>query len=300
MSAPQNNPEQISDNAPLPIGCAPLDSKEQRMWDNFMRQGLERDRQHEEERQRLKAEAELKAKQPENPTSQPQPQPQAQKKRDAEPLTLMQQFQRNLDMQRMPKTAKKLNLAPSQIEVLLTEAYIKECLDRNVAIDLKNDKYTPWIISHVSRWLAAETHAKGSLLLRGNVGVGKTTMLRAIRMLFIGLGLPSMTIKSAYEINELAKDKSSFDMLKAAEFLGIDDLGTEPSTIKDWGNERSPFEELISARYDRLKQTLITTNLVVVNGDDQIETRYSSRIADRLREMCNTINYDPNQESYRK
>lgn len=49
---------------------------------------------------------------------------------------------------------------------------------------------------------------------------------------------------------------------------------------------------------------LAATNLAVVqvNGHatDEIETRYGQRIADRLRELCNTITYDGNQPSYRQ
>lgn len=211
----------------------------------------------------------------------------------------MELFRSNLQQRcHRPQYAKKLNLPPAAIQEFLSVAYRQECSNRN--IEPLMDNSTIATIASVSRWLSAESHTKGSLLLRGYVGVGKTTMLRAIRSLFLGLGLPAFQIKSAFDINDLAKDKARFDELKNVDFLAIDDLGQEPATIKDFGNERNPFEEIISARYDRLRQTFISTNLVVVDGKDQIEERYGTRVADRIREMCNTYNYPPSQQSYRK
>lgn len=293
LHAQQSGPVPTSEHAPLPIGCTSLDEEQQRLWDHFYRQGQERDKAREEAWKKRKAEALQREQEKLQQPKQPE-----QPKKEVQPMTAMEIFQHNLSKRSLPQTAKKLNLPPAEIQQYLTIAYQKECTIRNMKPVM--DAYTVSYINNVSRWLSAESHTKGSLLLRGYVGVGKTTMLCAIRSLFVGFGLQGFQIKSAFDINALAKDKAAFDELKRAEFLGIDDLGQEPSTIKDYGNERNPFEELISARYDALRQTLISTNLVVVDGNDQIAERYGTRIADRLREMCNTINYDPNQKSYRQ
>jgi len=283
--APPNPQEQTSEHAPLPIGCAPLDDEQQRLWDNFYKQGKKRDEEREQARQQREAMREQEQAQPPAP---PKPKP--------IPLSPMERFRRSIAY-RTATTYRKVNLPPASIAQYLRVAYETECNARHQPMVM--DNYTANTIEAVARWLSSESHTKGSLLLRGYVGVGKTTMLRSVSTLFIGLGLGGFRIVSAFSLAELAKDKDAFQGLCKSDYLGIDDLGQEPNTIKDYGNERSPFEELISARYDGLKQTIISTNLVIEGGRDQIADRYGSRVADRLREMCNTINYDPAQKSYR-
>ena len=285
--APPSPQVQTSEHAPLPIGCAPLDDEQQRLWDNFYKQGKERDKAREEERQQRKAMWEQEQAQTSEP---PKPKP------VQPPLSPMERFKRSIAYRTAP-TYRKVNLPPDSIIEYLRVAYETECNARHRQMVLDND--TTNTIAAVARWLSAETSTKGSLLLRGYVGVGKTTMLRSISTLFIGLGLGGFRIVSAFNLAELAKDKDAFQGLCKSDYLGIDDLGQEPNTIKDYGNERSPFEELISARYDGLKQTIISTNLVIEGGRDQIADRYGTRVADRLREMANVINYDPSQKSYR-
>ena len=288
--APQNNPEPTSEHAPLPIGCAPLDEEERRRWDNFCRQGKERDKASEEARQRRKEQQEKKETAPAEPM-------QKQPKQETKTLSPMEMFQARIAYRQAP-VYRKVNYPAEIVEKYLTVAYIQECAARRTTAVL--DSETTSAIANVARWLSKDTVTKSSLILRGYIGVGKTTMLRAICTLFIGLNLGGFRIVSAFELAEYAKNRELFSQLKTADYLAIDDLGQEPYTIKDYGNERSPFEELMSARYDKLKQTIISTNLVVVDNKDQIEERYGSRIADRLREMCNVINYDPNKKSYRK
>lgn len=286
--APPNLQEQTSEHAPLPIGCAPLDEEQQRLWDNFCKQGKKRDEEREQARQQRKAMREQEQTQSPEP---PKPKP-------VQPtLSPMERFKRSIAYRTAP-TYRKVNMPPDSIAEYLRVAYATECNARHRQMVLDSD--TANTIAAVARWLSAETSTKGSLLLRGYVGVGKTTMLRSVSTLFIGLGLGGFRIVSAFNLAELAKDKDAFRELCKSDYLGIDDLGQEPNTIKDYGNERSPFEELISARYDGLKQTIISTNLVIEGDRDQIAERYGTRVADRLREMCNTINYDPAQKSYRQ
>lgn len=278
---------QTSEHAPLPIGCAPLDEEQQRLWDNFYKQGKERDKAREEERQQRKVMWEQEQAQTSEP---PKPKP------GQPPLSPMERFKRSISYRTAP-TYRKVNMPPDSIAEYLRVAYETECNARHRQMIMDTD--TANTIAAVARWLSSESHTKGSLLLRGYVGVGKTTMLRSVSTLFIGLGLGGFRIVSAFNLAEIAKDKDAFQGLCKSDYLGIDDLGQEPNTIKDFGNERSPFEELISARYDGLKQTIISTNLVIDGERDQIADRYGTRVADRLREMANTINYDPAQKSYR-
>ena len=67
--------------------------------------------------------------------------------------------------------------------------------------------------------------------------------------------------------------------------LGIDDLGTEPSEVLDYGNIYTPVIDLLTKRYEEQLFTIITTNLT----PQQIRGHYDDRIADRLNEMIKKI-----------
>ena len=67
--------------------------------------------------------------------------------------------------------------------------------------------------------------------------------------------------------------------------LAIDDLGTEPVEVLDYGNVLYPIVDLLTRRYDRQLFTVITTNLT----SEEIRAKYGERIADRLNEMMTKI-----------
>lgn len=168
---------------------------------------------------------------------------------------------------------------------------------------LQLDSFTQRAIADVSRWAVA--HKKPGLMLRGYVGVGKTTMLLALAKVFDVLEKQKIRIVDARKIATLAKDsKADFETLTTTKMLGIDDLGTEPLTVKSYGNEITPVVELLTERYNKRLFTVITTNLAkkIVDGRevDEIQEIYGDRLFDRFREMFNTISYDANQKSYRQ
>lgn len=100
---------------------------------------------------------------------------------------------------------------------------------------------------------------------------------------------------SALELATLAKDNpDKFAGLKQAELLIIDDVGVEPAVVKVWGNEISPFTEIMYYRYDRQLWTLVTTNL----DDEDFYKRYGPRLADRFTEMFDKIPFENN--TYRR
>lgn len=168
---------------------------------------------------------------------------------------------------------------------------------------LQLDSFTQRTIADVSRW--AVQHKKPGLMLRGYVGVGKTTMLFALARVFDVLEKQTIRIVDARKIATLAKDsKADFETLTTTKMLGIDDLGTEPLTVKSYGNEITPVVELLTERYNKRLFTVITTNLAkkIVDGRevDELQEIYGDRLFDRFREMFNTISYDANQKSYRQ
>ena len=84
------------------------------------------------------------------------------------------------------------------------------------------------------------------------------------------------------------------DVTRDDVLLCIDDVGTEPASLKVWGNEVSPLVDLLYHRYDRQLFTIITSNL---EGDEDIAKRYGVRVADRFVEMFDLIGFD--NSSYR-
>ena len=78
------------------------------------------------------------------------------------------------------------------------------------------------------------------------------------------------------------------------EMLGIDDMGTEPLEVQEFGNMHRPLTDLLTRRYENRGFTFITTNLV----PQQIRKLYGDRIADRLNEMVDKIVFD--NPSFRK
>ena len=65
----------------------------------------------------------------------------------------------------------------------------------------------------------------------------------------------------------------------------IDDFGTEPLEVIDYGNVLYPITDLLTTRYDRHLFTILTTNLT----PSEIRPRYGDRIADRLNDMMGKV-----------
>lgn len=154
-------------------------------------------------------------------------------------------------------------------------------------------------IRSVAKWLTAD-NLKPGLLLCGGIGNGKSTMLTAIKALnnqFLNFkSWRQITLLSATFISSLAADSdaTAYSRAKDAPILGIDDLGTEPVSVKRYGSEINPVVELICYRYDQMLPTMITTNLTM----EKIRDVYGERVADRLKEMCEVLTYTEN--SFRK
>ncbi len=77
----------------------------------------------------------------------------------------------------------------------------------------------------------------------------------------------------------------------------MDDIGTEALQMKDYGTEQTPFATFITTRYTRCYDlftlNILSTNLTLA----EIEARYGTRIADRLLERCEMVDFT--DESFR-
>lgn len=163
------------------------------------------------------------------------------------------------------------------------------------------NEYLETQLHDMAHWLTSPSYHFG-ILLCGGCGNGKSTMLKAFQQLLNYLHIPKpynngtygIQIVDAKYIAYLCKNNyESYRKLVSVDMLGIDDLGTEPSEVMDYGNVYTPVIDLLTKRYEEQLFTIITTNLT----PQQVRGHYGDRIADRLNEMVKKIVF--NNATYR-
>ena len=156
-----------------------------------------------------------------------------------------------------------------------------------------SNEYLEKQLCEMAHWLTSPSSHFG-ILLCGGCGNGKSTMLKAFQQLLNSLHIPKPDDDSTYGIQivdakyiaYLCKNNyESYRKLISVNMLGIDDLGTEPSEVMDYGNVYTPVIDLLTKRYEEQLFTIITTNLT----PQQIREHYGDRMADRLNEMVEKI-----------
>ena len=120
-----------------------------------------------------------------------------------------------------------------------------------------------------------------NLLLTGKSGLGKTFLLHAIAERLIERDV-NVLIISAYKMLEIVRkayfsNEETTDEITDTDVLMIDDLGSEPMmqnvTVEQLFN-------LLNERQNKGLSTIISTNLTM----EELQNRYTERIASRLRE----------------
>lgn len=195
----------------------------------------------------------------------------------------------------------RLPLSDKDVKNLIYGFYKREVEVRKRAFrftsELRNN------ISRIGDFLTTEDNYYG-LFMPGTVGNGKTTMMRAIKDLFVYLidkekityceGDKYPTFITARELAEISRDKNSFRIVKNTKYLFIDDLGAEPVEISNYGNFVYPYIDVLEYRYDRLLPTFISSNF---NASDLCNKYESERVKDRMKEMFQIISFK--EESFR-
>ena len=144
---------------------------------------------------------------------------------------------------------------------------------------------------------------KFGLMFCGLCGNGKTTWAKALQLLASGLNQKN-PINNLYYVFPLwnAKDlamrsKGNYNDWRNVmryQLMIVDDLGTEPHEVMEFGNAYTPLIDLITTRYEEQLYTIFTTNLTPA----LLEEKYGKRIVDRLNEMVEKIVFE--NESYRR
>ena len=176
---------------------------------------------------------------------------------------------------------------------LLASHYARIVIGRHQQV--KFDDFTQDNLFELAKGLTAEV-PKAGVMFCGNCGNGKTTMLEALRSLFLALGddhfsfikgdfNSSMKIYDARDIVLLGKDFKEIRRIRERDLLAIDDFGKEPVEVVDYGTVLSPLVHLLEFRYGQQLFTAMSTNLT----PPEIREKYGARIADRFNEMMHVI-----------
>lgn len=176
------------------------------------------------------------------------------------------------------------------------------------------DDFISWASGHTNRMIELGIDPRKGILLRGNVGSGKSILFRTLRtllrhdeyaQLFRKLTFTTceavakqFMAKGDEYVKKFGSGSVRFDYGKPV-LLNVcfDDLGDEEPK-NHYGNYREVMKDIITERYDHYVDhgliTCATTNLTM----DEIEKRYGSRVRSRLEQMCTVIGIGSNKETY--
>ena len=143
---------------------------------------------------------------------------------------------------------------------------------------------------------AFASEPRGWLVLIGPSGCGKTHLAAAIANERINQGLPALykttpdlldDLRSTFNPDRETPYDQSFDIVRNAPLLILDDLGTHSST--PWANEK--LDQLLNHRYSQQLPTVVTTATHI----EQLDERIRSRLTDNS--LCQIYELEDKQSS---
>ena len=185
-------------------------------------------------------------------------------------------------------------------KVYLLAAYQAE-VERRHRVFERNEHFDAQL-NLIAKFLTGGSKKFG-LMFCGLCGNGKTTWAKALQLLVSGLNHKNPTINLYYvfplcKAKDLAmRSKGNYNDWRNVmlyQLMIVDDLGTEPREVMEFGNVYTPLIDLITTRYEEQLYTIFTTNLTPA----QLEEKYGKRIVDRLNEMVEIVVFE--NESYRR
>ncbi len=173
------------------------------------------------------------------------------------------------------------------------EAFKKFVLEKTEGFDFgdaTNEAFLSNLVNYFSYGETSLNRRKG-LLIRGSIGVGKTSTLRLIQK-----WLPQdekFMYNPANDIVSLfnASGDDALTVYKKKKQRLFDDIGAE-DIGKYYGNSVEIFEKIIYQRYDIFRDEQIRTHLTTNLNNEQLKAKYGERAYDRLKEMINTVNWN--------
>jgi DNA replication protein DnaC len=143
--------------------------------------------------------------------------------------------------------------------------------------------------NEIVEWMS-NTNGKG-LLLMGDCGRGKTTILRSVIPLIFYLKFKKVVKSiSANELNlpdSLRAIKTiGWSIISTSWCFNIDEVGTE-NAESNFGERYEPFNKIIDNAENTIKLVFISTNLT----KEQLLQRYGERTYDRLIRLCRVVEF---------
>lgn len=151
--------------------------------------------------------------------------------------------------------------------------------------------------------LDAEPVSKGLMLYSKSYGQGKTLFFEIVyNRVFRKQNLKMWKATTAKELREIyvKEGQEGLKNFISCKNLFIDDLGDEEEKTKHYGDDMNVLKYVILKRYemwlDKEYLTHLTTNLSM----QEIAERYDGRVADRLLQMTEKVEFDFIEGSYRQ
>ena len=124
------------------------------------------------------------------------------------------------------------------------------------------------------------------VLLAGNMGTGKTTLLSLFAQAYgIIERQPVKLYSTAKFCLEYGNSGEQAILDNEHGLMCIDDLGVEPKTQNRYGTVSDPISTLLFLRYESKARTFCSTNLDAA----KLKARYGNRLADRFKEMFEVV-----------
>ena len=212
----------------------------------------------------------------------------------------VEELKYRLLQQRITNTRFKLPMSFDDAKVYLLAAYQAE-VERRHKVFERNEHFDAQL-NLIAKYLTGGSKKFG-LMFCGLCGNGKTTWAKALQLLVSGLNLKNPTNNLYYvfplcNAKDLAmRSKGNYNDWRNVmryQLMIVDDMGTEPREVMEFGNVYTPLIDLITTRYEEQLYTIFTTNLTPA----QLEEKYGRRTVDRLNEMVEKVVFE--NESYRR
>jgi DNA replication protein DnaC len=127
----------------------------------------------------------------------------------------------------------------------------------------------------------------GWLVLSGPSGCGKTHLAAAIANRCLELGTPALfvivpdlldSLRAAYHPDSAVGYDETFDLVRNAPVLILDDLGSQSTT--PWAQEK--LSQIINHRFNGRLPTVVTTGLAILRLDERLQTRLADPTLSRV------------------
>jgi len=153
----------------------------------------------------------------------------------------------------------------------------------------ENEAFLSDLVNYFSDGDSTHDKNKG-ILLRGSVGVGKTSMLKLIQT-----WLPAERKFMYNPANELvslfnSEGDAALNVYKNTKSRLFDDIGAE-DLGRHYGNSVEVVQKVIYARYDLYRSQGIRTHFTTNLGNKELKNLYGDRAYDRIKEMVNVVNW---------